>query len=452
MKTFFKAITLFLFCISILSCGDSYGPGEMRYTWNPSYADLYINDELRHEGDVIITHGDGEPVTIRAVMHPEDGWVFESWNFLVRYFIEGGDSVYSKENPYSFNVGDLPQHLYLGASRYSVDTFTVSDAGDKIFIIFRVEDGKRAGIYSIKSGNMIFFEEEAAGEYTVDTFGRVYYSDRDRNIIYILDWDKEEFIELLHNFSFSDLYSYIGEDNSPFFWAPDLTTCAYIINIQDGKEFLLGLLNTATGVVKTKKLSSGYINEIKWSLDSKNLYILEEIHTWLGGTESRVYKYRVDTLRETEICLYDGSMNSLSGPDEFGNFYFHDYYSGNSFSYNNILRFNEDRGEPTIMFSFDKFKNPFYGVDNNYIIEPSICQYKDTITITTDEGVYETTFYKPDRLFSFEGTTFSQGDKVISVNKSSFFLSKTLRNFAYDLYMYNSAGEEERITRPELFY
>ncbi len=449
MKIIYKMIILFLLCISILSCGDSYKPGEMSYTWNPSYADLYINNELRHEGDIIITHGDGETVTVRAEMHPEDGWVFEGWSFIERYFIEGEDYASSKENPYSFNVGALPQHLYLLALRFSTDKFTVSETGDKVFFTLLCAGNNKAGIYTIQDKSLSFFEYEENTEYSVDPFGRVYFSNRDLNTIEIFDWETETFTELVHDIPFNELYTCIGEDNVSFSWSPDLTKCVYVINNYETYEYILCVLDRASGIVTQKTLPDNAICALTWSLDSANFYILEKPDIYSDYDHQLLFRYDTSSLESTQIADFTGTMNNFYGPDKFGNFYFYTLtdQAASVKKQLHIVMMKAHTGAMQILFTFDEFDRV---PDEDYGIYPSVRQYKDIIVFTTDKRIYQAGLIKPEPLISFRDTSILKGDTVMYIPGTDVFIVKTMRNYADDLYMINAAGEEDRITKSEL--
>lgn len=445
------SVLLVLVCLLISCGGESFAPGEMQYTWNPTYADLYINDKLALRGDFLLDHGSGAGVTIEAVMHPEDGWRFDRWEFTKQNgFLSGSDFEYSEENPYSFNVGDHPQHLYLSAERFQTGDFTVSENGEKVFMTFRSAGNTKAGIYSLKDKKLNLIKDERYTEYTIDPFGRVFCLDRELEVLYILDWEKEEFEELITDFpSTRILGGYDGEAYS-FSWSPDMNKCAYIFDNYEIDEHLLCVLDRASGSVTTKVLVNPRIDELKWSLDSKFLYAMIDMLTNNGLSRSRICRYEADSLLESEIFTYTGEMKTLSGPDAYGNFYFLDPYCTSGEYPNCIYKLNESDGVLTLLFNLDEFEKIPGDIDN-YTQYPSIMQYKGSITITTDFGVYLNSPDSPILIFPLGAASFIQGDAAIPVPGSPSFLIKTLQNYAYDLYLYTIGGEEERITKPECF-
>ncbi len=443
----------FIFLCLLISCGgESFAPGEMQYTWNPTFADLYINDKLVMRGDLSMDHGSGESVTVKAVMHPEDGWRFSDWYFKKENGLFTTPDVKTyEENPLTFNVGDNPQHLYLKAVRFKVYDFTVSDTEEKVFMTFRNTGNKKAGIYSLSDKILHFFEDERYTDYTIDPFSRAFCLDRELRIMYILNWEKEEFEELLTNFPSAVKLGGIDDEEYSFSWSPDMTKCAYIYDNFEINEYSLCVLDRASGSVKTKVLTNTWIDELKWSLDSKFLYSMNDMLTTYGPSLSRIVRYKADSLLETEICTYTGKMINLSGPDEFGNFYFLDNSNGSSLETNNIMRMNENKGTATTLFSFEDLEKIAGENTYEYSRSPTIRQHRNTITITTDKAAYAATFYRPTLLFDFSETSFMQGDTVLFLPNSNCFIVKTLQNYAADLYRADFAGKEERITLPEYF-
>lgn|GEM_PF-4406427 len=452
MRTFAVSASI-LVCMILFSCGgESFSPGEMRYTWNPTFADLYINDKLALRGDFLLDHGSGASVTVKAVMHPEDGWQFANWYFKKENGLFTSPDVKSyEENPLTFNVDDNPQHLYLKAVRFQVDDYTVSDTEEKIFMTFRNTGNKRAGIYSLRDKTLSFFEDERYTDYTIDPFGRAFCLDRELGVMYILDWEKEEFEELLTDFPSTVKLGGIDDEAYSFSWSPDMTKCAYIYDNYEVNEYSLCILDRASGTVKTKQLLDTWIDELKWPLDSKFLYSMEILHTTNGLSHSRIIRYKPDSLLETEICTYPGTMKNLSGPDEFGNFYFYDNSNSSNSKDNIIIRMNEEKGTAATLFSFDDFDKITGENTYEYSRSPTIRQHRKTITITTDKAAYAATFNRPALLFFFSETFFMQGDTILILPNSNIFIVKTLSNYAEDLYLCNFAGEEERITKPECF-
>lgn len=453
MKRLTKTILVLVFVCLIISCGgESFSPGEIQYTWNPAFADLYINGELRHEGDILITHADGETVTVRAEMHPEDGWVFQGWSFIERYFIEGGEYASSAENPYSFNVGTLPQHLYINTLRFHADKFTVSETGDKVFFNLSFAGNKSAGIYSIKDKSLSFLEYEENIDYSVDPYGRVYNSNRDLNTIEIFDWETETFTELVHDIPFTELYSSIGEDNASFSWSPDLSKCVYIINNYETYEYILCVLDRASGIVTQKTLPDNAVCALTWSLDSANFYILEKPDIYNHYDLHNLYRYDATSLESIRLADFNGQMNNFCGPDRFGNFYFYTLTDDNNSVYDqlHIVKLRAHTGTREMLFSFEEFEKVPDGEDGEYYIYPSVRQYKDIIIFTTDKRIYQAGLLKPEALISFRDTLILKGDTVMYIPGPDVFIVRTKRNYAYDLYMINAAGEEDRITKPEL--
>ena len=429
-----KKIIIILAALLLCQCFPYLGDFEIE--WDPRQGSLYINDDLVTEPVFSRRFDTGKAIKLEFVVNPDNGWVFDAWEFIDDHFFFSSAMLRYEENPFIFTVSESHETARIDTSRFSVIDFTVSPDGNKVFFKTINTGKKNLFLYDRSYISYTAYELPEQADFDIDNYGRIFlYNNGENNkLVSLFNWEDKRFEEF-------DSYLPVVEGSSygsEMSWSPDLSKCAFLSK-NENYEFSIYIYDKTNS--KTIAIGSDasqifeYPCGLMWSPDSSDLYfvmrnentdLLSLNKTSAGGSAIvKIMEYQKD---------YSSYFMNIFGPDSNGDFYYsiidwdNDYIKLYKFCLNN------GAAEEILSFTGQEDKANF-----------SIYQYGDNIYANTSNGVYILNGGDLASVLEFSADGFAPGDKALRLGMNSAVALSKIEG-EWDLYYYNDIDGKKRIT------